>query len=259
MWHLVQLLGILIFKTSWWTSMIVSSTHWPWSCQDSPGAASASALRMLRHTACRRCGSFSHRCSARRSWTSPAGSERQIHPRPRSEKTPGVLINNTYSNQTEISHFWLWLTFSLKCISTNLPKRLLLLFLTVFAFPKASRRGLADIQNGKSLFLLSRCPHIEHSSSFSLLFHLQQFSHQYPDRFHMLWWDICHMDESTIFRSNKQTKMIPLMGDRPAACCYSLLRFHTNLSTNLVFSVFPAPDSPETMIDWLIFRTFMSR
>lgn len=33
---------------------------------------------------------------------------------------------------------------------------------------------------------------------------------------------------------------------------------HPYLSTNLVFSVFPAPDSPETMMDWLIFRTFMS-
>lgn len=33
---------------------------------------------------------------------------------------------------------------------------------------------------------------------------------------------------------------------------------HPHLSTNLVFSVFPAPDSPETMMDWLIFRTFMS-
>lgn len=31
-----------------------------------------------------------------------------------------------------------------------------------------------------------------------------------------------------------------------------------HLSTNLVFSVLPAPDSPETMMDWLIFRTFMS-
>lgn len=30
------------------------------------------------------------------------------------------------------------------------------------------------------------------------------------------------------------------------------------LRTNLVFSVLPAPDSPETIIDWLIFRTFMS-
>lgn len=30
------------------------------------------------------------------------------------------------------------------------------------------------------------------------------------------------------------------------------------LRTNLVFSVFPAPDSPETMMDWLIFKTFMS-
>lgn len=33
---------------------------------------------------------------------------------------------------------------------------------------------------------------------------------------------------------------------------------HPHLSTNLVFSVLPAPDSPETMMDWLIFRTFMS-
>jgi len=32
----------------------------------------------------------------------------------------------------------------------------------------------------------------------------------------------------------------------------------THLSTNLVFSVLPAPDSPETMMDWLIFSTFMS-
>lgn len=31
-----------------------------------------------------------------------------------------------------------------------------------------------------------------------------------------------------------------------------------HLRTNLVFSVLPAPDSPETMMDWLIFRTFMS-
>ncbi len=31
-----------------------------------------------------------------------------------------------------------------------------------------------------------------------------------------------------------------------------------HLSTNFVFSVFPAPDSPETMMDWLIFSTFMS-
>lgn len=30
------------------------------------------------------------------------------------------------------------------------------------------------------------------------------------------------------------------------------------LRTNLVFSVFPAPDSPETIMDWLILRTFMS-
>lgn len=34
-------------------------------------------------------------------------------------------------------------TFSLKWISTNFPKRLLLLFRTVFAFPNASSRGLA--------------------------------------------------------------------------------------------------------------------
>lgn len=34
-------------------------------------------------------------------------------------------------------------TFSLKWISTNFPNRLLLLFLTVFAFPKASSKGLA--------------------------------------------------------------------------------------------------------------------
>lgn len=26
-----------------------------------------------------------------------------------------------------------------------------------------------------------------------------------------------------------------------------------------MFSVFPAPDSPDTMMDWLIFSTFMSR
>ena len=34
-------------------------------------------------------------------------------------------------------------TFSLKWISTNFPKRLLLLFRTVLAFPKASNRGFA--------------------------------------------------------------------------------------------------------------------
>lgn len=34
-------------------------------------------------------------------------------------------------------------TFSLKWISTNFPKRLLLLFRTVFAFPNASSKGLA--------------------------------------------------------------------------------------------------------------------
>lgn len=39
--------------------------------------------------------------------------------------------------------------------------------------------------------------------------------------------------------------------------CINLL-CHRHLSTNLVFSVFPAPDSPETMMDWLNFRTFMS-
>ena len=35
-------------------------------------------------------------------------------------------------------------TFSLKCISTNLPNRLLLLLRTVLALPKASSRGLAS-------------------------------------------------------------------------------------------------------------------
>lgn len=35
------------------------------------------------------------------------------------------------------------LTFSLKCISTNFPNLLLLLLRTVFAFPKASKSGLA--------------------------------------------------------------------------------------------------------------------
>ena len=146
--HLVEILGIFIFTTS----RPASSTHWPWSCQESPGAAYASAPPSLRHTACRRCGSFSRRCSERRSWTSPAGSERRIHPRPHSGRTPRVLVTNAYSYEIEIFHLWPRLTFSLKCISTNLPKRLLLLFLTVFAFPKASRRGLAGIQDGKSLF-----------------------------------------------------------------------------------------------------------
>lgn len=40
------------------------------------------------------------------------------------------------------------LTFSLKWISTNLPKRLLLLLRTVLAFPKASSRGLAEWGRG---------------------------------------------------------------------------------------------------------------
>lgn len=35
-------------------------------------------------------------------------------------------------------------TFSLKWISTNFPKRLLLLLRTVFAFPNASKSGLAN-------------------------------------------------------------------------------------------------------------------
>lgn len=79
--------GLLIFRTSPRTvaPTAVSPTHWPWSCQESPGAASASAPRTLRHTACRRCGSFSRRCSARRSWTSPAGSERRTRPPRRSK------------------------------------------------------------------------------------------------------------------------------------------------------------------------------
>lgn len=46
--------------------------------------------------------------------------------------SPNVLPRNSLS-----------LTFSLKCISTNFPNRLLLLLRTVFAFPKASKSGLA--------------------------------------------------------------------------------------------------------------------
>lgn len=38
-----------------------------------------------------------------------------------------------------------------------------------------------------------------------------------------------------------------------------LYLLYTDLRTNFVFSVLPAPDSPDTMIDWLIFKTFMSR
>ena len=34
---------------------------------------------------------------------------------------------------------------------------------------------------------------------------------------------------------------------------------HTYRNKYLVDSVFPAPDSPDTIIDWDCFRTFMSR
>lgn len=47
-----------------------------------------------------------------------------------------------FTNTPKIYHHET-LTFSLKCISTNFPNRLLLLLRTVFAFPKASKRGLA--------------------------------------------------------------------------------------------------------------------
>ena len=39
-----------------------------------------------------------------------------------------------------------YITLGSKWISTNFPNRLLLLFLTVLAFPKASSKGLAEIK-----------------------------------------------------------------------------------------------------------------
>lgn len=54
----------------------------------------------------------------------------------RALRRPTLLLESCYCN----TEHW---TFSLKWISTNFPKRLLLLFRTVFAFPKASSNGFA--------------------------------------------------------------------------------------------------------------------
>lgn len=76
--------------------------------------------------------------------------------------------------------------------------------------------------------------------------HLPLFSHRYP----------------ALFRTRSSGTCGEANTVRPepghAADLTSAEQSHPHLRTNLVFSVLPAPDSPETMMDWLIFRTFMS-
>lgn len=109
---------------------------------------------MLRHIACRRCGSFAHRCFACKSSTSPTSNVRRILPQLHSGNTrekPGCKSRfmDSWSTQIVGQRQYSSITFWLKWISTNFPKRLLLLFRTVFAFPNASRRGLAENRYGK--------------------------------------------------------------------------------------------------------------
>lgn len=71
-------------------------------------------------------------------------------------RTPAKSFNSPKENahiqlQQTRSHKF---TFSLKWISTNFPKRLLLLFRTVFAFPKASSNGFAAGVKNTNYFLL---------------------------------------------------------------------------------------------------------
>lgn len=71
----------------------------------------------------------------------------------------GVAVSEARTARSETFRFSARVTFSLKWISTNFPKRLLLLFLTVFAFPKASRRGLAEEQDRERPFIATLAPH----------------------------------------------------------------------------------------------------
>lgn len=85
-----------------------------------------------------------------------------------------------------ISHRKWWLTFSLKWISTNFPKRLLLLFRTVLAFPKASSRGFAEIHKHKiSIWDLFNFRTVSMIRKLYVKSYLQQFSHQYLARCRM--------------------------------------------------------------------------
>lgn len=82
-------------------------------------------------------------------------------------------------------------TFSLKWISTNFPNRLLLLFLTVFAFPKASSKGLAARNRHIPNVVFASYAKIKtlDTTSSKCLWrtYLQQSSHLYLDLFHKMW------------------------------------------------------------------------
>lgn len=171
--------------------------HWPGSCQERWDEACFWYPLMLLHTVGKIYDNFSLLSPAYKSETSPTDSARRNRPQLRSKRhdEDDQMCNRRHARGLQIDQWDRDPTFSLKWISTNFPKRLLLLFLTVFAFPKASSKGLAvETEYVKAWMFWSNAPRCSDWESY-----LQRSAHLYLDLSRRMWLNIWN-EPNTISR-----------------------------------------------------------